>query len=36
MVSCASRVMKKKERLQFYRKFGLLCIEDRIVVDSVV
>ena len=36
VVLSASRVVKIKKRLPFCRKFSMLCIEDRVVVDRVV
>ena len=33
---CTSRDLKMKEYLPFCREFSILCIEDRVVVDSVI
>ena len=35
MVVCTSKVVKMKEHLRFSKKFGILCIEDRVAVDRV-
>ena len=35
-VVCTNRVVKMKEYLPFCKEFSILCIEDRVVVDSVV
>ena len=35
VVVCTSKVVKMKEHLPFCKEFGILCIEDRVVVDRV-
>ena len=36
MVVCTGRVVKMKEHLPFCKELSIRCIEDRVVVDSVV
>ena len=36
MAVCISKVVKMKEHLPFCKEFSILCIEDRVPVESVV
>ena len=35
LVVCTSSVVKMKEHLPFFKEFGILCIEDGVVVGHV-
>ena len=36
IIVCTSRVVKMKEHLPFRKKFSILVIENRVVVDQIV